>query len=115
MMKTIEIIPTVYHIKCLYRDAVTKYQRELLGYMIQTGRTDNPMLGGAFRLLFELDSVPKEEMYTLTWENKENAMEIIAVAEAVRARVFRKFAISKWKVKRINKNISNVLDDQIRS
>lgn len=110
-MKTINVIPTTYDIKCLYRNANTREHRELLGYMMQTGRTDNLTLGGAFYLLSELNNLPKAETYTLTWENAEMATEIIAVAEAARARAFKRFAISKREVARTSKNISNILDD----
>ncbi len=110
-MKIIEVVPTTYDIRCLYRKAKTKYHRELLGYMLQTGRTDNLTLGGAFHLLEELNKVPRAETYTLAWENEEIAKEIIAVTEAARARAFRKFALSRWEVRRTSKNISSIFED----
>lgn len=108
-MKIIEVIPTGYDIRCLYRAATTAAHRELLGYMLQTGRTDNLILGGAFRLLTELHSLSDAETYKFTWDSENTAMEIIAFAEAAQARVFRKFAISKKDVKRSSKNLSLIM------
>lgn len=110
-MKTIKVMPTAYNIKSLYRNAVTVEQRELLGYMIRTGRTDNAILGGAFCLLGELNEITKTETYAFDLKNEEVAREIIAIAEAARARVFKKFGISKREVRKTSKNISNILND----
>ena len=110
-MKTIKVMPTIYNIKELYQEAITTEQRELLGYMVKTGRMDNMTLGGAFHMLGELNNVPKKETYAFSWDDDDVATEIISVAEAARARVFKKFGISKREIRRINKNIKNLLDD----
>lgn len=108
-MKTIEVVPTGYDIRCLYQNAVTAPQRDLLGYMIQTGRTDNLTLGGAFRLLSELNSLSSAETYKFCWESEEAAQEIIAFTEAAKARVFRKFSISRREVKRSSRNLNMIM------
>lgn len=110
-MKTIKVMPTTYNIKSLYRNAISCEQRELLGYMIKTGRTDNSILGGAFHLLGELDKISKTETYAFSWEEENDATDIISIAEAARARAFKKFGISKREVRKINKNIKNLLED----
>lgn len=107
-MKYIEIIQTGYDIRCLFSEAKTVATRDLLGYMIQTGRTDNLVLGGAFRLLKELEALPAAETYQLTGEDGA-AKEIVAVAEAARAGAFHRFTLSPRELRKINKNLQLIM------
>ena len=109
-MKIIEVIPTSYNIKVLYQNANTKPRRALLGYMLQMGHTDDLTLGGAFNLLGELSEIPKAETYRLVWDNEESAMDIITATEMAKAGAFRKFALSRREVKRITKNITEIVE-----
>lgn len=107
-MKTIIVMDTYWDIKMLYREAAqSKARRGLFGYMLKTGRTENAVFGGAFRLICDIESVPKHNTYRLHVES-ENGKEIIAAAEIAMAGGFDHFAISAREIKRTCRNLKDI-------
>jgi hypothetical protein len=102
-MKQIKVMETYYDITTLYKKAAqSKPRRALFGYMMRTGRTDNTVFGGAFRLIEELEEVPKNDVYKLKLTSLKSP-EIVAVAEVAIAGGFNQFAIPFWDIKRTAK------------
>lgn len=109
-MKTIKVMESGWNLKLLYSEAIeTKARRGLFGYMLRTGRCDNTVLGGAFYLLRQLESVWGKEAYTLKLEsNSATAKEIIAVAEFAMAGGFDRFAPTRREMMRTMKALSEI-------
>lgn len=109
-MKTVKVQESGWDLKFLYKEAIqTKARRGLFGYMLRTGRCDNTVLGGAFYLLRQLESVWGKEAYTLKMEtNEATAREIIAVAEFAMAGGFDQFAPSRREMSRTIKALDGI-------
>ena len=99
-MKKIKVFETYYDVATLYSEAdKSRARRALFGYMLKTGRPDNPIFGGAFHLLVDLEGVSEHETYKLVI-GSNRAREIIALAEAARAGAFDQFALSAREIKK---------------
>ncbi len=63
---TIKITHHVYETLTLYKRANTEAQRALAGYIIRTGKVNDPLLGGAFNVLCKIERCNEEgEIYEL--------------------------------------------------
>ena len=107
-MKRITVMDTYWDIKMLYREAAqSKARRGLFGYMLRTGKMENAVFGGAFRLICDLESVPKHSAYRLRVETA-NGKEIIAAAELAMAGGFDRFALPAREIKRTCRNLKDI-------
>ena len=107
-MTIIQIKGTSWNIRTLYKNANSKSTRALLGYMMKTGQTNNTILGGAFALLRDLECC--NGLYTLhPCDTKESVKEIVAVAEATKAKAFKKFALSRREINKVRKQIKDLM------
>lgn len=100
-MKTINANRLYYEPETLYKKAKTKSQRALLGYMAKGGFLRDPIYGGAFRLLREMESYAG--IYIIQTEEKPKvAMEIVRIAEAAMLGMWDDFAFTEKEVKNIS-------------
>lgn len=110
-MKIIKVMETRYDLSCLYKAAAdTKARRGLFGYMLQTGRTDNTVLGGAFALLCDIENVKRRgELYKLRYEcGPTSAKEMVSICEVALAGGFDSFAMSASDIRRTSKKIQQI-------
>ena len=95
-----------YAPEALYKKANTKSTRALLGYMAKGGFLRDPIYGGAFRLIREIEKCAG--IYILqSNEQPKDAMEIIHIAEAVMLGMYDDFAFSEREIKTINIQFGN--------
>jgi len=107
-MKSISVIETYWDLKRLYQEAAgSKARRGLFGYMLKTGRTDNTVLGGAFKLVCDLESVPKHNAYKLKIESA-SGREIVAAAEVALAGGFDRFAPPVKEIRKTCRALKNI-------
>ena len=79
-MKNIKVHQHYYDIQALYKKANTKTQRSLLGYMVKGGFASDPIYGGAFALVSEIEKYAG--IYILgSKEDPKTTMQIIGIAE----------------------------------
>ena len=63
---TIKINHHTYETLTLYKRATTEAQRSLAGYIIKSGKVNDPILGGAFHVLCKIERCNEEgEIYEL--------------------------------------------------
>ena len=63
---TIKINHHTYETLTLYKRATTEAQRSLAGYIIRSGKVNDPILGGAFHVLCKIERCNEEgEIYEL--------------------------------------------------
>ena len=106
-MKSITVKRIYYHINGFYRKANTKTQRALLGYIIKAGLVDDPIYGGAFNLVREIESYAG--IYVLeTKEHPSVAMEIIKIAENAMLGLYEDFAFSEREINTIITQLGNL-------
>ena len=106
-MKPIKVKQIYYNINGFYRKANTKTQRSLLGYIIKAGLVDDPIYGGAFNLVREIESYVG--IYVLeTKERPEVAMEIIKIAEKAMLGMYDDFAFSEREINIIITQLGNL-------
>lgn len=106
-MKTIKVQQHYYDIQALYGKAKTKTQRALLGYMVKGGHAQNPIYGGAFRLVKEIESYAG--IYFLTTdEHPKKANEIIHIAESAMAGLWDEMAFSEREINTILIQLDNL-------
>jgi hypothetical protein len=99
-MKEIKIHQMHYAIEALYSKAKTKSQRALLGYMVKGGHATDPIYGGAFRLVREIESFAG--IYVLaTDESFKDTTEIIRIAESAMSGLWDEFAFSEREISTI--------------
>lgn len=99
-MKVIQVKQMYYAIEALYGKAKTKTQRALLGYMVKFGYANDPIYGGAFRLVSKIESCI--EIYKL--ETKESAdveEAIISIAEQAMFGLWDEVAFTEREIKNI--------------
>lgn len=107
-MKSISVMDTYWDLKRLYQEAAaSKARRGLFGYMLKTGRTDNTIFGGAFKLVCDLEDVPKHSAYKLKIESA-SGKEIIAAAEVALAGGFDQFAPPIKEIKKTCRALKNI-------
>ena len=99
-MKVIKVSQMYYEPETLYKKAKTKSQRALLGYMAKGGFIRDPIYGGAFKLVREIESYAG--IYVLQTEEKPKfATEIIRIAESAILGMWDDFAFSEKDIKNI--------------
>ncbi len=99
-MKTINVHQLYCDPQSLYKKANTKSQRALLGYMAKGGFLRDPIYGGAFKLLKEIESYAG--LYVIQTEEKpKTTMEIVRIAEAAMLGMWDDFAFTERELKTI--------------
>lgn len=105
-MRIVKANRLYYEPETLYKKANTKNQRALLGYMAKGGFIRDPIYGGAFRLLREIEK--HAGIYIVQTEEKPNiAMEIIKIAESTMLGMWDDFAFSEREIKSISQQFGN--------
>lgn len=96
-MATIKIYDAVYDTTTLYKKASTDAQRSLLGYIIKSGKVNDPIFGGAFALLKNIERCNANgEIYKLyPIVNDETERKIIHVAQMALDGKLDKFTINE--------------------
>ena len=108
-MKTIFITATPWDVKSLYQESSTPARRALLGYMLKTGNANDPILGGAFSLIRDIE-MRNGRLYRITPQvSLQKEKEIIAIAETTMAGGLKGFTLSKREIKRALRNISDFI------
>lgn len=104
---TIKIYDTVFEPMVLYRKANTSNQRALVGYMTKAGMMNDPIFGGAFKVLKDIERcMSNEEIYKLySCVDSETEQKIIHVAQLALDGKFDRFAISERERNEILKNL----------
>ena len=94
---TIKVYDAIYDTMSIYKNANTSAQRALAGYIIKSGRTGDPIFGGAFALLQNIEYCnANREIYKLyPMVDKETEKKIIHVAQIAMDGKFDKFIISE--------------------
>lgn len=96
-MATIKIYDVTYDILTLYRKANSDAQRALIGYIIKSGKVNDPIFGGAFALLHSIERCTTTgEIYKL-WPMVDPEIEkkIVHVAQMALDGKLDKFAITE--------------------
>ena len=100
-MTNIIIAPAINNVRFMYQKANTKAQKGLLGYMVKCGITADPILGGAFNLLSEVEKC-NNRIYILNIAcDPDVATEIGNVAERAKIGMYNKYAFSNRELARI--------------
>ena len=109
-MKTIKVMATTYDIRNLYSRAKSPAQRALLGYMVKTGEMSNPIFGGAFHILRNIEwCVGYGEIYNLfPIENTTIVTQIVDIAQSALDGKFDSFAFSAKEINNILQYIEKV-------
>ena len=109
-MKTIKVVATIYDIRTLYKKAKTSAQRALLGYMTKAGVTTDPIFGGAFNVLRNIEwCMDGEEIYSLyPLEDSETTKKILHVAQLALDGEFASFSFSTREIDNIIKCMNNL-------
>lgn len=105
-MKIINVHQLYCDPQSIYKKANTKTQRALLGYMAKGGFIRDPIYGGAFKLVKEIES--HAGIYVIqTEENPKTTMEIIKIAEAAMLGMWDDFAFTEREIKTISQQFGN--------
>ena len=109
-MKIIKLYDTTHDIRTLYRKANTPAQRALVGYIIKAGLTQDPIFGGAFKLLCDVERcMGNRDIYDLqSYVDRETKSKISHVAQLALDGEFDAFAMSKTEMEKILKSMSEV-------
>lgn len=99
-MKNIKVTCATYEPKALYQKAKSKNQRALLGYMVKAGYARDPIYGGAFRLVTEVERCAGL-YYLETSEIPKVAGEIIRITESAMAGLWDELAFSEREINHI--------------
>lgn len=100
----IHVIETGYDIRSLYSKANTPKSRALVGYMVRKGYADDLILGGALRLLHEVEKATERNLvYNLCIESA-HAKEIIQVVDLCRQGYFDKYSMTAREIRK-NRNL----------
>lgn len=104
---TIKIYDTIYDPIVLYKKANTSAQRALVGYITKAGYMQDPIFGGAFKLLKEIERcMNNEEIYELhSCVDEETKRKIVHLAQIALDGKFDRFAISEREKNEIVKNL----------
>ena len=102
-MKIIKIFDSIYDPHTLYSKASTDSLQALTGYIIKTGKVNDPIFGGAFALLCGIEHCNANgEIYKLyPMVDEETERKIIHVAQLALDGKLDKFAISETECKKI--------------
>lgn len=109
-MKIIKLYDTIHDIRTLYRKANTPAQRSLVGYITKAGLTQDPIFGGAFKLLCDVERcMDKGEIYTIqNYVEREMASKISHVAQLALDGHFDAFALRKADMDAILKSLAEI-------
>lgn len=110
-MKIVKLYDTVYEdIRTMYRKANTLAQRALLGYITKAGLTQDPIYGGAFKLLCDVERcMDNGEIYMIqSYIERETEKKIIYITQCALDGKFDDFAIRKADIDRILKSLAEV-------
>ena len=99
-MKEIQVTCAIYEPKALYQKAKSKNQRALLGYMVKAGYARDPIYGGAFRLVTDVEHTAGL-YYLETNEPPKVAGEIIRITESAMADLWDELAFSEREINHI--------------
>ena len=82
---TIKITHHVYETITLYKRASTEAQRALAGFIIKSGKVNDPILGGAFHVLCKIERCNEEgeiyELYNLlSTQEKRKILDYVQMA-----------------------------------
>jgi len=106
-MKIIEVKSVYYNIVSFYKKANTKTQRALLGYIIKGGHVSDPIYGGAFDLVREIEKCVG--VYLLqSAENYETVEAIVHIAESAMLGMWDDFAFSEREINTILIQLGNL-------
>lgn len=100
-MKIIKLYDTTYDILTLYRKAKSPAQRALAGYIVKSGNIHNPIFGGAFHFLREVErAMWDNEIYDIhPYVDDITKRQIIHVAQLAIDGDLDKFAMSERQIK----------------
>lgn len=104
---TIKIYDIVYDAVSIYKKANTPAQRALIGYIIKSGKTSDPIFGGALALLHSIEHCNKNgEIYRLyPIVDRETEKKIIHVAQLAMDGKLNKFTINERERQEIIKHL----------
>lgn len=112
-MKIIKVADTVYDIRTFYKNARTPAQRALLGYIIKGGFAHDPIFGGAFALLCDVELCKNNKrIYKLITEPDvplKVEKQIIYIAEAAMNGEWDEFALNEREINYISRRLSEYL------
>ena len=108
-MKIVKLYDTTYDIRTMYRKANTPAQRALVGYIIKAGKTQDPIFGGAFKLLCDVERcMSNEEIYIIhSYVDKETETKVSHVAQLALDGKFDCFTIRKADMDNIAKALAD--------
>lgn len=99
-MNPINVQRIYYEPKALYQKANTRNQRALIGYMIKNVIARDPIYGGAFKLLRDIEE--SVGIYSLeTNEHPDVAMQIIEIAESAMLGAWDEWAFTQREIENI--------------
>lgn len=100
-MKTIKLYDTTYDILTLYRKAKSPAQRALAGYIVKSGELHNPIFGGAFHFLRQVEAaMATEEIYDIMpFVDADTKKRIIYIAQLAIDGELDKFAFTERQIK----------------
>lgn len=98
-MKTIEIKEVYYSVTALYQRANSENLRALLGYILKTGKTRDPLYTGAFSLVREIEDADEHGHIYGLMPISENSIQIVAIAERAMQGRYDPWIISEREVR----------------
>ena len=108
-MKPIEINAIPWDVKSLYQEAKTPALRALFGYMLKTGNTNDPTLGGAFSLIRDIEMCNGNIYRIIPAVSRSKEKEIITIAETAMAGKLKGFALTKMEIRISLKYVSDFI------
>lgn len=107
-MRIIQLYDTTYDILTLYRKAKTPAQRALAGYIVKSGQIHNPIFGGAFHFLREVEHcMETDEIYDIySYVDNDIKKRIIYVAQLAIDGELDKFAMSERQIRDTIKHLN---------
>lgn len=105
---TIKINHHTFETLTLYKRATTEAERALAGYIIRSGKANDPILGGAFHVLCKIERCNEEgeiyELYNLL--SAEEKRKILNYAQMALDGELDKFMISEKECRDMVKHLS---------
>ena len=94
-----------WDIKSLYKEAKTPAQRALVGYMIETGKANDDLMGASFSVLRSVEKCKRKLYYLVPEVGHQDERQIISIVETTMMGGLRKYALSKREIRRILKRM----------
>ena len=105
---TIKVDHHTYNTLTLYKQACTENQRALAGYIIRSGKTNDPILGGAFHVLKKIERCHEDgviyDLYNLL--STEEKRKIVNYAQMALDGDFDQFMIPETERRNMIKHLS---------